>query len=140
MGAVLGRIVNDYDGLIEICRQRAEELAISREGIDDLSGLADGLAGKILGKRQRKNIGPTSLGPMLQVLGLRLLIIEDEAATARTLAIRTPVQSNQQRFGNVCRISKTLLPPPSIPGPPTPPVSRAHLRVVQSKRRGKYGC
>jgi hypothetical protein len=141
MGAVLGRIVNDYDGLIEICRQRAEELAISREGIDDLSGLADGLAGKLLGKRRRKNMGPTSLGPMLQALGLRLLIIEDEAATARTLALRTPVQSNQQRFGNVCRISKTLLPPSSTPAssPPPPPVSRAHLRVIQSKRRGKYG-
>ena len=34
MGAVLGRICNDYESLIEICRQRADELAISREGID----------------------------------------------------------------------------------------------------------
>jgi hypothetical protein len=33
-------------------------------------------------------------------LGLRILLIEDEAATARTLALRTPVQAQQQRFGN----------------------------------------
>jgi hypothetical protein len=31
---------------------------------------------------------------MLGVLGLTILLIEDEAATARTLALRTPVQGN----------------------------------------------
>jgi hypothetical protein len=54
MGAALGRIINDYESLIEVCRQRAEELAISRQGIDVLSGCAPGLAGKILGHRQTK--------------------------------------------------------------------------------------
>ena len=115
MGAVLGRIVNDYHGLIEICRQRAEELAISRSGIDDLSGLPNGFAGKALGDRQRKGLGPLTLGPMLQVLGLKLLIIEDDAAAQRTLARRTPVQSNQQRFGNVSRLTPKLLTAPQQP-------------------------
>jgi hypothetical protein len=115
MGAVLGRIVNDYQGLIEICRQRADELAISREGIDVLSGCAPGLAGKILGHRQTKKLGPLTLGPMLQVLGLKLLIIEDDAATARTLGRRTPVQKNQQRFDNVSRLTpKLLASPPAL--------------------------
>jgi hypothetical protein len=46
---------------------------------------------------------------MLGVLGLRVLLIEDDVATARTLALRTPVDRANQRFGNVCRISAKLL-------------------------------
>jgi hypothetical protein len=47
---------------------------------------------------------------MLGVLGLKILLIEDDAPTARTLALRTPVDRANQRFGNVCRISAKLLP------------------------------
>jgi hypothetical protein len=57
-------------------------------------------------------------------------------ATARTLALRTPVDRANQRFGNVCRISATLLAQPSQPA--SPPL----LTVVSAKRsaRGsKYG-
>jgi hypothetical protein len=77
---------------------------------------------------------------MLGVLGLKILLIEDDAATARTLALRTPVDRSNQRFGNVCRISAKLLPKPSQPDSPVKePASRAHLRVIQGKRRGgKY--
>ena len=150
MCATLGRIVNDYQGLIEICRQRAEELAISREGIDDLTGLADGYTGKLLGKRLRKTLGPLSLGPMLNVLGLKMLIIEDDVGTARTLSRREPVDRANQRFENSCNSPKQL-PAPKRSKPMLIPAatneaaklnpSRAHLRVVQSKRpsRSKYG-
>jgi hypothetical protein len=90
----------------------------------------------VLGDRHKKKLGPVSLGPMLQVLGLRMLIIEDPITTARTLALRTPVDRANQRFGNVCRISAKLLPRPSQPASPVKePVSRAHLRVVQGKQR-----
>ena len=41
-----------------------------------------------------------------------MVLIEDEAATARTLALRQPVDQRNQRFGNVSRISTTLLAPP----------------------------
>lgn len=82
---------------------------------------------------------------VLGALGLQVIIIEDPAATARTLALREkPVNASQQRFGNVSRISTKLLPPPQTDRPPVQPpiVSRAHLRVVQPKksmRGGKYG-
>jgi hypothetical protein len=135
MGAVLGRIVNDYESLIEVCRQRAEELAISREGIDGLSGCAPGLAGKILGHKQTKKLGPTTLKPILQALGLRLMVIEDDRETALTLAVREPVQSSQQRFGNVSRLTPKLLAAPQQPaGAPS-------LSIVRSGKRGasKYG-
>jgi hypothetical protein len=130
MGAVLGRIVNDYESLIEIFRQRAEELAISREGIDDLSGCAPGLAGKILGHRQAKKLGPATLKPFLQVLGLKLLVIEDDHETSLTLSIREPVQSSRQRMNNTARLSAKLLPAPE----PT-------LKVIHNPPRirgGKY--
>ena len=71
---------------------------------------------------------------MLGVLRLKILLIEDEAATARTLAFRTPVQSNQQRFGNVSRLTpKFLTAPPQPAGP-------SSLTIVHGsqKRGGKY--
>jgi hypothetical protein len=83
------------------------------------------LLGKDGGEPGRKNkkMWPIALESMLGVLGLKILLIEDEAATARTLALRIPVDRANQRFGNVCRSSATLLPPPSQPA--SPPCSRS---------------
>jgi hypothetical protein len=146
MGATLGRTITDYRTLVEACRARADELALSRLEIDRLGGLPAGYSGKLLGKdavddvgfprkKSSKKMWPVSLEAMLGVLGLKILLIEDDAATARTLALRVPVESHQQRFDNVCRISAKLLPPPS-------PASAPRLTIVSAKRapRGsKYG-
>jgi hypothetical protein len=135
--ANLGRLITDYRTLVETCRARADELEISRLEIDRLGGLPAGYAGKLLGKdsdapgRKHKKMWPVALESMLGVLGLKILLIEDDAATARTLALRTPVDRSNQRFGNVCRISAKLLPPPSQPASPPP------LTIVASnKTRG----
>jgi hypothetical protein len=140
MGAELGRVFSDYRTLVETCRARADELGISRLEIDRLSGLPAGYAGKLLGKdggdpgRKHKKMWPIALESMLGVLGLKILLIEDDAATARTLALRTPVDRANQRFGNVSRLTPKLLPPPSQPSSPP------RLTVVAAKRRGsKYG-
>jgi hypothetical protein len=140
MAANLGRMISDYRGLIETCRQRADELGISRLEIDRIGGLPSGYAGKLLGRDgggpRQKKMWPVALESMLGVLGLKILLIEDDAATARTLALRTPVDRANQRFGNVCRISAKLLEKPSQPT--SPPL----LTVVPAKRsaRGsKYG-
>jgi hypothetical protein len=144
MAANLGRMISDYRGLIETCRQRADELGISRLEIDRLGGLPSGYSGKLRGKdggepgRKNKKMWPVALESMLGVLGLKILLIEDDAATKRTLAFRVPVDHCNQRFDNKCN-SKTA-PQIAAPQNQTLPVSRAHLRVVQSKRRGsKYG-
>jgi hypothetical protein len=47
--------------------------------------------------------GPVALEAMLGVLGLKILLIEDDAATRRTLALREPVVANQHRFGSYPR-------------------------------------
>jgi hypothetical protein len=102
--AALGRLISDYRGLLEAFRERAKELEISREGIDEIAGWADGYAGKLLGgaaAKRRKIIGPLSLELLLAALGLKLILVEDPEATARTLARRDPVDRAQQRFGNM---------------------------------------
>ena len=80
---------------------------------------------------------------MLGALGLKVMLIEDDVAAARTLALRVPVQRNQQRFGNTrnssLKIESIESAEVAAPRGNEPPVSRAHLRVVQGKRRSKYG-
>jgi hypothetical protein len=139
MGAELGRLISDYGALLEAFRERAQELEISRVAIDEIAGWADGYASKLLAgeaAKRRKIIGPLSLGLMLGTLGLKMILVEDPEATARTLKRRAPVDRRQQRFGNISRISATLLPPPSQPA--SPPI----LTIVASaktRRGSKYG-
>jgi hypothetical protein len=71
-------------------------------------------------------------------LGLQIIVIEDHVATSRTLSRRIPVDHANQRFDNKCNSKQA----PKLAAPVTEPVqaSRAHLRVIQDKRRGsKYG-
>jgi|ERR1700738_124299 hypothetical protein len=138
----IARPVTGYQGLVETCRARAEELALSRLEIDRLAGLPAGYSGKLLGNpdavaRKPKRMWPASLEAILGTLGLQIIIIENHAATSLTLSRRTPVEQQQQRFGNKCHSAKQLSPP-TVVAPPLkqPSGSRAHLRVVQSKRRG----
>jgi hypothetical protein len=70
--------ISDYDGLIRALRARVDELDISRETIDLVSGLQSGYAAKLLA--QIKGVGRISLGPLLGTLGCVLVLVEDEAA------------------------------------------------------------
>jgi hypothetical protein len=148
MGVALGRTIGDYRALVEACRARADELALSRSEIDRLGGLPSGYAGKLLGKaavddvsyprkKSSKKMWPVALESMLGVLGLKILLIEDDAATARTLALRNPVDHNQQRFGNVCRLSAMPLEKPSQLSSPTYLTEEHSER--KARRGGKYG-
>ena len=134
----IAKPLQDYRGLIEACRQRAEEMAISRLEIDRLAGLPSGYSAKLLGRAdvaKPRRMFPVSLGAILGTLGLKLIVIEDEAATARTLALREPVDRANQRFGNVSRMSATLLSPPQADS--SPPA----LSIVRTgtRRGSKYG-
>jgi hypothetical protein len=50
MPASLGRPISDYRTLVETCRARADQLALSRSEIDRIGGLPQGYAGKLLGR------------------------------------------------------------------------------------------
>src|SRR6266851_7511074 len=131
----------DYSELIGALRDRAAELQLSREALGEIAGLPDRYMGHLLAKAPRKIFGPVSMGPTLQSLGLRMLLVEDTAMTARTLERRVPVDASNQRMGNKNGRGKRLLtvetvaPVEStkIPAPQKPATaSRAHLRVVQT--------
>jgi hypothetical protein len=133
----IARPVQGYRGLVETCRARAEELALSRHELDRLAGLPQGYCGKLLGNadtaKAPKRMWPIALESVLGALGLKIIVIEDETAAARTLALREPVDRANQRFGNVSRLSAKLLPPRSEP---------PALSIVQGGRKrggGKYG-
>lgn len=110
--------------------------------IDRLAGLPAGYSGKLLGKeggsRKEKRMWPTCLEVILGTLGLQIIIIEDYAATSRTLSLRLPVDHANQRFDNKCNSKQ--MPKLAAPVAELAPASHAHLRVFQGKRRGsKYG-
>lgn len=94
--------ISDYDELILALRERANEMDMTREEMDSISGLQDGYSGKLLSlnnlttafnardRSKARGFGRTSLGPTLQTLGCRLMLIEDTAQTAKILARRKP--------------------------------------------------
>jgi hypothetical protein len=70
------------------------------------------------------------------------MLIEDTATTARTINLRTPVTASHQRFGNKSNSRKTEKVESvtyAAHGPVSPSAPISHLRIVQSKRGGKYG-
>lgn len=139
----IARPVEGYQGLVEACRARAQELEISRLEIDRLGGLTPGYAGKLLGNGHSKRIWPVGFETLLEVLGMQVLLIENPTTTAKTLARREPVNRAQQRFANNSNSPKQIAaqkPTAATHQNKTPPESHAHLRVVQMKRRGaRYG-
>jgi hypothetical protein len=69
-----------YDGLIAAFRNRAAELQVAGETIDEVAGLPARYSAKLLGPNQIRRIGAISLGPLLGALALKLVIVEDEDA------------------------------------------------------------
>jgi len=68
------RMVSDYSELVHALRDRAIEMQISRLDLDEIGGLTSGHSSKLLSSKPAKIFGPISLGPMLEVLGLRVVL------------------------------------------------------------------
>jgi hypothetical protein len=69
---------SDYKSLLDALRARAQQLGITRIEIDDIGGLTNGYASKLLSPAPMKYVGRASLGPLLGALGIKLIIVEDE--------------------------------------------------------------
>ena len=84
---------NGYAGLIAAFRARSEQrrIAITGEEVAQVAGLANFYLAKILSPSSKpaKRFGATSLGPILAVLGLKLLVVED-AEAVKTYGARIP--------------------------------------------------
>jgi hypothetical protein len=81
-GRVLA-IARDYEDVHAAFRARAEELNISRETLDAVSGLQPGYSGKMLAPTPMKRAGPITLPLLLVGLGLALAVVEDTEAFER---------------------------------------------------------
>ena len=73
---------SDYSGMIAAFRARAAErkIAVSSESASHVAGLTDQYLAKLLAPRPVRRIGMLSLAPMLGVLGVKLVMVEDEEA------------------------------------------------------------
>jgi hypothetical protein len=68
--------------LLQALRDRRDELDISHETLDQISGLQSGYVSKPLAPKPIKNLGPVSLGPLLGALGVAITVVPDKEAIA----------------------------------------------------------
>lgn len=73
----------DYHSFMVLLRARAAELKVSRDVLDEVSGLGARYVSKLLGPRPVRRVGMKTLGPLLGALGVRLVVEEDPEAMAR---------------------------------------------------------
>jgi hypothetical protein len=84
-GRVLAKFA-DYDGMWGALRGRVDEMGLTREELDHLSGNQPGYSGKLLGPRQVKKFGKHSLGNTLGATATYLVLVEDPVQTAKIIA------------------------------------------------------
>lgn len=100
-GRTLGTFT-DYDGMLAAVRARVRELQVKGEEFDQYAGLPSGYLSKLIGERPVRRIGMTSMGPLLNALGVVCVLVEDPSATAR-LKNRL-----QPRNGSFVRATRTV--------------------------------
>jgi len=75
--------VRSYDELIQALRRRSDELKVSRETLDSISGLNSGYCGKRLSSQPVKRLGRVSMAPLLMAMGCALILVEDPVQLAK---------------------------------------------------------
>ena len=101
------RVIADvcsYEEMIAALRQRVNELQIHGERFDAFAGLPEGYLSKLIGPNPVRRIGAVSFQPLLAGLGLRLLVIEDPAATQRLKDRLVPRDNSYSRATCTLRI------------------------------------
>ena len=78
----------DYHGMLIALRARAEQrkIAVSGEETAKVAGLPDRYIQKLIGPKPVRRIGMFSLGPILGVLGVKLVLVEDPHAMGKYAA------------------------------------------------------
>jgi putative Ca2+/H+ antiporter (TMEM165/GDT1 family) len=70
--------ITDYTSLVTAIAAAREYRQISCETVELIAGLTKGHCSKLLAESREKKIGPTTLGLLLQALGVKLLMVPDE--------------------------------------------------------------
>jgi hypothetical protein len=90
-------VADDYEVLLAAIRRRKDELGFSFAELDERSGLPDGYVSKLLGPSRIKNLGPLSLGLMLEILGLRLAVVAASAYAPRVRRNELQVRKHKSK-------------------------------------------
>jgi hypothetical protein len=99
-----------YSEFVELLRSRLDAIDISMDQLDELAGLPRGYAGKVFGGCQTRRLGPITMWPMLQALGLKIHLTEDAELTAKMQSRYGGRQSRQARPNNhASPVSKRLM-------------------------------
>ncbi len=83
------RIVTTRDELLDLIRRRRDELGITHETIDHITGWASGYASKVLSPEPLKNLGPKSLFLVLEALALGIARVEFVEDAERATKMRS---------------------------------------------------
>jgi hypothetical protein len=96
----------DYDGLIAAIRNRAAELQVAGETLDEISGLPNRYCAKLIGPKPIRRLGAISLGPSLGALALKLIVVEDSEALRR-VAGRLRKRDSRRVRNSVVHVTRT---------------------------------
>lgn len=99
--------IRSMPDLIQALRNRRDELQLTHETIDDISGLQAGYTSKLLAPKPIKNLGPMSFECILGALGLAVVVVEDPEQIARIEWQWTKRRRPKRKM--------LALPPPSMP-------------------------
>jgi hypothetical protein len=127
---ILG-FANDYGTLCGLLRARADELAVSRECIDAVSGLQPGYSGKLLSPIPAKAFGRTSLPLLLGGLAVKLAVVED---TEQLRVIAGRLEKRDMRSVHPRTLTLSTVPPDILEA--LRAEARAELEA-EAQRRGR---
>jgi hypothetical protein len=85
--------IRSYEDLVGVLRARCDELDISFRTLDEVAGLADGYAAKLLAPGSMLTMGRGSMAAVLGALGIALVAVEDPAALER---VRSRLQKRRR--------------------------------------------
>jgi hypothetical protein len=89
-------IVHTYNELVAVLRSRAEELHISGDTLESAAGLPARYSSKLLCPTPVKNLGPSSLGALLNTLRLELVVRAKCTADEAFEAIRPDIRKRRE--------------------------------------------
>lgn len=93
--------IESYARLVVALRDRVSEIGTTFAGVDALAGLPDRYVQKLLGQVPTKGLGGISMFPILQALGLKLLLAPvepPELAKLQTHALWASLRRKGPRY------------------------------------------
>ena len=119
MGHRVIATVDDYQGFVAVLRARVAELGTTFNAVDELAGIPDGYLSKCVvptnidAAIRMRAFGRHSLGPVLGALGLKLMVVADEEATAKIKPRLAPSRWPAKRRATEEAMFAARRPPPA---------------------------